>query len=300
MNMDIKERYIRETANKAVEPCFAKVKDYEDKLAKDLSCFSIREITDFYKLLYSPSVDFLNNINCQFRQYAAWCQLQNLIPDNQNHYNEIDYKILMSCVNIGLLKDKIVTREKLLSLLRSLSENPVDQFIPLAIFEGICGDQCKTLLSLTKQDAYNGFCYIKPDVKVIMTEELQRYARRAADEYTYYNSGSLGKRKEFPLDVNDDHIIKKVITHSGQDEEVHYSTIQKKLRKMQDILGVSGFTAKALKESGRIHLITETMKQYGCSIEEAISKNKDIELIYGEIQSYKAYAYKYSVAIGGE
>jgi hypothetical protein len=300
MNKERKQMYMLETANKSAEPFFLKVEPYEEQFGKDLAEFSIREILNFYKLICSPSVDFLNNINCQFRMYTAWCQSQNLLADNQNHYNEIDYKILMSCVNIGLMKDKIITRTKLLKLLTALAENPVDQFIPLAIFEGICGDQCKDLLSLTIKDAENGYCYIKSDVKVTMSYELQRYARLAAYEYMYYNSASIGKRKEFPLDKGDNHIIKKVITHGGQNEEVHYHTIQKKLRKMQDVLGVAGFTVKALKESGRIHLITETMKQYNCNIEEAIQKNADIERIYGVLQSYKAYAYKYSVAIGGE
>lgn len=297
MNEELKQRYIQETSNKFVEPYFAKAKSYEDKLGKDLAEFSVREITDFYKLMCSPSVDFINNINCQFRLYAAWCQAQNMLSDNQNHYNEIDYKVAMSCVNLGLLKDKIITREKLLGLLLKLAENPVDQFIPLAIFEGICGDQCKDLLALRKADVEKGKVTIKENQDIIMSDELVKYGRRAANEYTYYNNASLGKRREFALDPSDDRIIKKVITHGGQDEEVHYSTIQKKLRKMQDILGVAGFTVKALKESGRLHLITETMKQYNCNMEEAIMKNKDIEGIYGEIQSYKAYVYKYSVAL---
>lgn len=296
MNEERKQKYIEETSNKTVGLYFVKAKEYEEKWNKDLAEFSVREITDFYKLMCSPSVSFLNNINCQFRLYTAWCQAQNMLADNQNHYNEIDYKVLMSCVNIGLLKDKIITREKLLSLLPTL-ENPVDQFIPLAIFEGICGDQCVDLIALRKADVENGKCTIKNGQEVIMSFELMTYGRRAADEYTYYNSASAGKRKEFALDLSDDHVIKKVITHSGQDEEVHYSTIQKKLRKMQDVLGVAGFTVKALKESGRIHLITETMKKYDCTIEEAINRNSDIENIYGEIQSYKAYAYKYSVAL---
>lgn len=300
MNEDRKQRYIEETFNRIVNAYFQKAAPYEEKYNKDLAEFGAREITDFYKLTCSPSVDFLNNINCQFRQYTSWCQAQNMLSDNQNHYNEIDYKILMSCVNIGLLKDRIITREKLLKLIATFNENPVDQFIPLAIFEGICGDRCEELLALRKVDAVNGYCYIKKDVKILMSLELLKYARQAVDEYTYYNSASIGKRKEFPLDKNDDHIIKKVVTHGGQDDEVHYSTIQKKLRRMQDILGVSGFTVKALKESGRIHLITETMKQYNCGIEEALQRNPEIERIYGEIQSYKAYAYKYSVAIGGD
>lgn len=299
MNEERKQLYIEETGNRTADLYFHKAWLYEDSLNKDLAEFSVREIIDFYKLTCSPSVDFLNNINCQFRQYTAWCQAQNLLADNQNHYNEIDFKILMSCVNIGLLKDKILTRDKLLSLLLILNENPVDQFIPLAIFEGICGDRCSELLSLRKADAERGYCFIKGDVQVTMSPELITYALRAANEYTYYNSGSIGKRKEFPLDKGDDHIIKKVITNGNQDDEVHYSTIQKKLRRMQDILGVSGFTVKALKESGRIHLITETMDKNHCSIEQAIQINPNIERIYGEIQSYKAYAYKYSVALGG-
>jgi len=297
MNEERKQRYIEETSNKTVGAFFQKALPYEKKYGKDVSEFSIREITDFYKLMCSPSVGFLNNINCQLRQYAAWCQSQSMIADNQNHFIEIDYKILMSCVNLGLLKDKIITREKLLSLIPELYENPVDQFIPLAIFEGICGDKCRDLLSLRKIDADNGYCYINGNVKILMSEELQKYAKRSADEYVYYNSASTGKRKEFPLDKTDDHIIKKVITNGKQDGVVHYSTIQKKLRRMQDILGVSGFTVKALKESGRMHLVSKTMEQYGCGVEEAIAKNKSIEEIYGEIQSYKSFAYKYGIAL---
>ena len=297
MNEDLKKKYIEATQNKFVEQLFEKIKSYEDKLGKDLSTFSTKEIMDYYKLMQSPSGDFLNNINCQFRMYTSWCQEQNLVADNQNHYFELDYKMIMSCVNLGLLKDKIITRKKLLEMLERLSANPVDQFIPLAIFEGICGDRCSQLLSLRKADVEKGSYALSNGVIVEMSDELIKYGKKAADEYVYYSENSKGKRSEFPLDPGDDRVIKKVITHGGQDDEVHYSTVQKKLRKMQDLLGAAGFTVKALKESGRIHLIKETMKGHSCSVEEAISLNRNIEGIYGEIQSYKAYAYKYSIAL---
>lgn len=297
MNEDRKAKYIELTMNKIIGQYFEKVRPYEEKLGKDLAEFSTKEIMDFYKLIQSSSAAFLNNINCQFRLYTSWCQEQNLLFDNQNHYNELDYKLLMSCINLGLLKDKIITREKLLSLLPTFEENPVDQFIPLAIFEGICGDRCINLLSLREVDIQKGKYNLGNGFEIIMSPELITYGKRAAEEYVYYSSASAGRRKAFVLDKNDDHIIKKVITHGGQDDEVHYHTIQKKLRKMQDVLGISGFTVKALKESGRFHLVTKTMEENQCDVINAIYVNKNIEGIYGEIQSYKAYAYKYGMAL---
>ena len=118
-NEDIKQRYIleKESTTSTPEGClkklFQKTSEYEKRLEKDISSFTVYEIIDFYKTFNTPSQGSLVVINSHLNLYTDWCLKQNLVSDYQNHFYEINHDILQTCINTLALKRSIISREEL-------------------------------------------------------------------------------------------------------------------------------------------------------------------------------------------
>ena len=129
---------------------FKKAEQYEDSIQKDLSEWSLAEITDFYKSLCTPSVDVLYNCNSVYQRYTAWCIYEKIVS-NMNHYDEITRTFLLQCVHKLIAEERIISREELLKIISKL-KNPRDSFIALACFEGIAGKDMEELRRLNIAD----------------------------------------------------------------------------------------------------------------------------------------------------
>ena len=271
---------------------FDKTEKYEQMLDKDLCDWSVDNIISFYKSLSSPSVDFLLNINSQYRQYAAWCHQENLIKDNMNHFLEVDRVTILNCVNRALAESRVITRQQLLKTILMVV-NPVDQYVILACFEGIGGKRLEELINLKLSDFNeDGYVYLCSGRKIKYSEELLKYARRSAAE-NYYYVDTEGTRKKFELIGNGDIIVKKLISQLKQDDSVREQSVYRRLKKISILTNLPVFTTKALKESGRIEYIKEVMRKEHCSPLEAFSKDSNVIYIYGDINSRIAYVEKY-------
>ena len=138
-NEELKKRYLQEkekhtiTSN-YIDVQFRKSSEMEYELDKDVSNWTIYEITEYYKLLNSTSFELLICVNSIFSQYCQFCLENSLVKDNQNHFLECTKEILASCVNKAILEKKIISRETILKWTDELP-NPKDQFILLSLFE---------------------------------------------------------------------------------------------------------------------------------------------------------------------
>jgi hypothetical protein len=118
-NETIKNRYIQEKESTTNMPKgylnrqFNKTEEFENRLNKDVSNFTVYEIEDLYKTLNITSVESLTVLNSHLSLYAQWCLQQNLILDCQNHFTEIVNSSLVNYINTFALKKSIITRETL-------------------------------------------------------------------------------------------------------------------------------------------------------------------------------------------
>ena len=138
LNKDWKDKFVEETDNDYAIKYFKLISEYEDRKDKDLSSFSIGEIIDFYKILSSRSFTFLANCNYSLVRYTRWCLHNSLVPDGQNHYDEIDDSIIMECLNHHAIENSIISYEDLIKQ-EDILENVSDACLVQAVFEGVCG-----------------------------------------------------------------------------------------------------------------------------------------------------------------
>lgn len=272
--------------------CFKKAEQYEKVLNKDLSEWTAAEIIEFYKSFCSPSVDFLYNVHSVYKAYTNWCLQEHLLKDNINHYNEITQDILLKCINKGIADKRIISRENLLQEIQRFN-NPRDQFVCLACFEGLAGKELEEVINAKLSKFYKGNITTSTGRIIPYSSELLRYATDAANTYVYTVTTSNSKIRNFTMIGDADQIVKKVISKDKdlEDNEVKPQVIYVKLKDIQRDTNIPAFTTKALKESGRIHKIKEYMaNDSSLTLEKAIKKSMDI---YGGLLSISAYINKY-------
>lgn len=275
-NKDIKERYIKEKNETTILPdsylerLFKKTETFETKLDKDVSNFTFYEIQEMYKTWSLSSLPSLQVINSHLSMYTQWCLQQSLVLDSQNHYLEVVKDNIIECINIFVTKKKFITRLQLIDMIPQLP-NSSDEFLLLALFEGICGKEYCELSNLKKTDFHGNEAILCTGRRVKISETLINLAEEAGNTYKYYPVTSSEKRECFVLDPSDDKIIKDFHnTENGISDFQIGRRIYRKLRRIFAYLGIEYMSGNALVESGKIHFINERCKELKISAEEYI------------------------------
>lgn len=300
-NKDYKEAYIDKRREGGSNPSlkdngrvlFRRSAPFERELQKDLYDFSASEIIEFYKSLFSSSLESLMVMNNQYKIYTDDALSNGLVRDNQNHYAEIDLKILNSCVNTRLLNDKIVTREQLINVLNdgAAVENVSDKVLALAIFEGIGGKDLIELSSLEPEDInqQTNMVSLSTGRELEISDQLKYWCLDSADEYTYYNSNSVAKNKKY---IDTDTRVLKRLGNSTVDSPLRrHRSLCRRLDFLNDVTNQQFFGVGSLKESGRIDMVKQLVDK-GMPLEKAL-KDKDMEYRYGIVSSPKRYILKF-------
>ena len=244
-NESIKKRYIQEkenstsTPNNYLERLFDKVKCFEEKYNKDVCCFTAYEIVDFYKTINISSLESLIVLNNHLSLYVQWCLQQNLVPDCQNHFDEINNDILVECINITSLKKAIITRETL-NIWLSGSNNPSDAFTMLCLFEGIKGNDFCEILNLKMSDFSGNKVKLCTGREMIVSDKLIELAK-ITDATMEYHAVSKTNLRVYPLEEKG-YIIKDYT--NCKDDISDYQRgrrIYKKILRNFELLGVSEY-----------------------------------------------------------
>lgn len=298
-NEEIKKRYVEEKGNKTLVPAshllntFKKSAEYEFEHGKDLCDWTRYEITEYYKILNSTSLEVLINLNSVFSQYTQFCLENNLVKDNQNHYLEINFNILNNCINKAILNKKVVTRETVLEWVNELP-NPKDKFILLGTFEfGKSNDHQD--ITNAKQDDVEGYRLKLADRTVDISDELLDiiYDCEITDEY-YSISGSC--TRTMPL-VDYGYIVKSYPNQSI-DATVYQKgrNVYASSRRIMQYLGIGDWmNLSAISESGKLHMINKRAKELGMSAVEYIYSDfiKEVETQYNCKITRSIYMKKY-------
>lgn len=299
-NEKVKQRYINYNPNsnhrfdKVMTNYFKRAETMETMLSKDLAQFTSGEILAMYKSFATPSFNMLVVINNQFLNYTNWYMKEVGTKDNQNHYKEIRDDILMGCVSYAAQKSTIITREKLLEMIEGFM-NPYEQFLYLALFEGIKGEQMSDFYDLRMKDFPDQYTVRLPGRTLDISKELYYYAEDSAEEYVIYNiMGDPTRRGRFLEE--DDRIIKCSASSGFESEKSERAAIvYRMLRKTKRYDFVpTALSATSLIESGRVNMIKELMDGIDMDIEQFIRMNREqIEYRYGHIPSLPKWLIKY-------
>lgn len=276
---------------------FNKIAPYEENLGKDLSNFSIKEISEFYSSLMYRSVENLENFNLLFGRYTRYMLSQNLVSDSQNHYDEFDIAMLMKCLDYSTIAGKIITREELESEIKELL-NPCDQFLLLALFEGICGQGYSDFWELEFSNFEGNIVHL-PGRDLEVSSKLVNLAEKSSEEYEYIVFGD----KEYirHLKEDDHRILKdKLGNKVDADDITKIQRVRTRIAIIKKNLDNKSWCAsKNLIESGRIDMIKKIMIRENINNLEDLLLNKkirqEIKYRYGELtnNSISRYVLKY-------
>lgn len=293
-NEEIKSEFIKESIgdNPQLEVILPRIFRYAEKIEheknRDISNWGIKDIISYYKSLCIGSVDSLKVMNSQLRRYTEFCQYKNLLLDNQNHFNEITYDILLTCVNKGLIYNSIVTKKDLYEYIDEMNI-VADAFLSLALFEGIGGSKLIDFNKLTLSDFEGNKVKLESGRTLKVSNKLLALAVESSNTYYFKTNARLVRYKD-----NDKRIIKdKANSFSDEQRLVRY---QHQLIRLRKSTGNKFFSASTLNESGRIDMIMNLSKEHGMSYEEILSDEKlrnVIEYRYGKIYSLSRYLKKY-------
>lgn len=272
-NEEIKQRYIAEkemttnTPDRYLPRQFDRTEEHELRLNKDLSSFTKQEILDMYKTFNFEAVETLDVMNSHFSLYTQWCLQQNLVPDCQDHFLEMNANDWLSCINMAVLKKSVVSLEILYEWFKQLP-NPSDKFIMLALFEGLGGQNFRELLNLRMSDFDGNTVNLCTERKLKVSSELVKLARESDNTFIYKGVGSAID-KEVPF-KDEDLIIKNYPNcQDGTDEFQQGRRIYRRLLRNFAALEVDKWMKpNSLVESGKIHYINTRSKELGMTAKE--------------------------------
>lgn len=258
---------------------------YENKYEKDCSNFTSEEILNMYAGCYTRSWEFLLNFNSQLKIYTAWCIKENLVKDNQNHYEEIDKNDMFSCLNHGLKENMIITRKELERELMQFP-NVSDQFLVLAFFEGIGGPGYIDFYQLEVSQFKGNKLKLRGREIEVSTMLVER-AMEAAEEYRKYN---LDGPMHNGYRLDDPYVLKDSSNAFTDSLDRNTRKLQRRIVLLEKTYG-KAFGYVGLKNSGRIDMIKRLMEEDGSTNpRETYTLHKDeIELRYGKLQRVRRW-----------
>ena len=296
------------SVNKELERVLTKrfndVAEREKQWNQDLAEWTPNHILDYYKSLVNYSLESLMVLHSQFNGYARWCLANSLLPDSQNHYEEIDWTILnKECVNQVYLQKGITTRQELLKLIRDPKINNVyERFLLLGLFEGIGHEGYSDFQFLTMKDFEGNTLHLK-DRTIEVSPELVELAKKSADTYEYIPYGDA--RRKWTFGQGDPRIIKRKIdgklgqTDDKPAEELSFSgyrhIISLNMKRLSDLCNTPVFSSALLFESGRIEMIRKYMAEEASDAETVLSNHdKEITNQYAKIYNKGRYLEKWA------
>jgi hypothetical protein len=274
---------------------FERSAEYEEYLGKDICCFTVKEILEYYKRLYSSSIETLLITNSQFGLYTRFARKQGAVADGQNHFDEIDNELLATCVDKTLFEKRVYTREQLADITKVMI-NPCEVFIVYALFEGITGKMLTDTANVTKDSFVGNVVHLSKGRELTVSDELLKAMEESAEEKVYY---SICSGKEIKLKEGDDKIVKEMNNTVTKNELMDYRRVQNRLLMASKGYGLPQLSARMLTASGEIDMIRKFMKQDSCDADTAIrSHRKEIEYRYGRISSIPRFILKYKEFLG--
>lgn len=181
-NEEQKERFLKDMP--VAKPWFEKSESYEEEYGRDLYDFSVPEVLEFYKMLFTPSLDRLMVVNNILEKYGSFALKNTLIADGQNHFAEITMPMLAGCIDH---RGSIITTRAELKKITDQLLNPLDVYLFWALFDGLKGkDYCEvTELEWNKIDLEHKTVVLCTGRKVKLSDELIMYAKESFDTNTY-------------------------------------------------------------------------------------------------------------------
>ena len=271
---------------------FGKSKITEESLDKDLCDFTLDDIIALLKSYRSASVTALGVKASILRTYTTWCIRNDKSESNFNHFDEINHDLLNECVDRHSAMSRLTTQKELYSTLEDIL-NPKDQFLVLAVYEGVCGGKIERLIPLTLEDVYENYIIIEGKEKPI-SQKLRQIAEASATTYEYYRGDKDGGKIKKSILEDKPTIIKRFISKQNENKGINARALFRRLDNLNaahDAL----LSFNALRYSGFIKqfydIVDKNGKGFLANYESTIFQElvNRYELRVPRVQAYQLY-----------
>lgn len=250
---------------------FSSLASIEETWGKDICDFTLPEILMVMATFNSSSRGALIKNLSILKTYTDWCCMNKLSIDNINHYEEVDASKLDIYVN--KITSKIVSREELYTIMQQFL-NKSDQFIVLALFEGVRTLELGELMMLKVSDidAQTRTITFPNNTKRLMSKKLYELAIESSEEDEYVTVAEDGDLFRCKL-LCDGYIVNSRANSKHRDVKAYERRISDRLRKLRILFEIPYITVPRLKMSGLVEEYNNVLDKYNITKEELFGQN---------------------------
>jgi hypothetical protein len=260
---------------------FRRAEEFEDAWDKDVADFSRSEIIGYLRGLNSTSAETLRVKTSILRQYTNFCRQMG--EAFENHYNEIGTEELERCVNRFLLKEKYISRERLMELLEQM-DNDCDRYLFLALFEGLgsYGEEYEEITMTKASGIKEHSILLCTGRDLVVSDELIRYAKLSAAQDAYVTKGeSLNGMNNQAFDKSQGLILNpRRNCRYPASKSYAYKRITTRVAKVKKDLNAKYLSIPRLQLSGMCTEIRKILKETGLTYYEAYHREDMQAVIY--------------------
>lgn len=230
-----------------------------------LSEMSFEECIAFLKDFDYASVSSICGTASLIRVYLEF------IGINSSEWDKVNSSVARKIIDKRAVKNKYFTPVKVQEVINNL-ENPMDQFVILAIYEGFWGENGEEVYNLLISDIDKNAHTVNYGNGVVkkMSEGLYKIAVMSARTYEYTSETKY--MELFDLDIRGAYVVKTVWRRGEDTPFTRHERIRKKIWTIGKKVDISPLNPSNLLTSGMLYEVKKIMLKYGCSSIEAVAK----------------------------
>ena len=290
-NQEEKEGFIKDymrsrvIAKTSLYSLFRKVEPYEEKLDKDCSQFTEKEIIKMYKEFGARSHHVLLNYNVILKAYCAW-KKHYCGGTIVGEYNNITTDMARSLVPDDA--KRVLSREEVTEIEDQLL-NWTDKAILEALFEGLSGNSMRDLVGVELHMINHSTKQLElPDGRVFdLTDRLYEFLVKACKEEEYMCYGETMRVKKM---IGQNKIYKeRDNAYATESDDKLFRWVYRRIQNFRKHIGIDNLTMKNLQTAGMTHYLKQGMSATGLGLKEFLSTEVGAKLMdkYGYTSNFR-------------
>lgn len=288
-NNEFKNKYIESLNKGYVVPAqeyFNQSAKFEEKMGKDIALFDKAE---WFEFLQSINIITLNKAKQFYAFFATYAKayISKNSPDSENFYQTITDEDLVEYTSNVVNKEMCIQRDMMLTLVNEIP-SPIDQYMVLAIYEGIKGENFTDITMLREEDidTENNEFHLASGRVVKVSQELVNIALKASAQTVYVTPQSpLSNKTTSAVNLGESEYVFKIRNNSQTKTAVNNpKRIYDKFLRLKNFFENTEFDVPRVLNSGYVcglqKILKENDKQYLREIAD-LPETKELSDRYG-------------------
>ena len=235
----------------------------EQELDKDCSSFTLSEIIDLCKSFNASTVSSLNIKASLLRTYTNFCIEKNYTRDGMNHYDELSLQLMRTCINSIKGKSRFIYEDELQQIISDVSDDPRKQFIVLAPYEGLYGENVEEIGYLAPEDVFDDKVRLITGRILTISPQLSKIIHDAINM-----TEAMGHRGIY-RELYDNGKVLKVLKTSRSADVVSYQVLQTMYEIIKKDYDIPTLGGTILRKSGFYKRLDELCSKHNGSFDQA-------------------------------